>query len=45
MLTLITQSNSTLSQFEPGLCRRMSEAKFQLIQHLTKRIKNGTFEL
>jgi hypothetical protein len=37
------ESNFGYFGFEPRLRRRMSEAKFQLIQHLTKRIKDGTF--
>jgi len=39
------ESNFELFRFESRRCRRMSEAKFKLIQHLTKRIKDGTFEL
>ena len=37
------ESNFEIFQFECWLCRRMSEAKFQLINQLKKRIKDGTF--
>jgi len=32
-----------ISKFSVPLCLRISEAKFQVIQTLTKRIKDGTF--
>jgi len=43
--TVFNSDAAQMIKFEPRVCRRISEAKFQLIQHLTKRIKDGTFEL
>ena len=39
----VMESDFGLFRFESRRCRRMAEVKFQAIQHLTKRIKDGTF--